>query len=194
MVFFDRACETIETAKISTDDYKISYDATEHLICQGARKIAYLSISEQLSIGKNRRRGYADALRAHSLKDDDSLVIHCSRSNEENSAAIRKLLASGDRPDALFASVERLAISSYYICAELGLDIPKDVKIISFSNLETAPLLNPSLTCIVQPAFNIGKAAAEVLFEGLEKPGRELFSESRVINSTIIHGRSTEKQ
>lgn len=193
VVFFDRACESIKTAKISTDDYKISYDATTHLIKQGAKKIAYLSISENLSIGKSRMLGYSDALIASGFRNEDNLVINCNNNSEDNYRIISALLASDDRPDALFASVERLAITSYYVCNELMLDIPADVKIVSFSNLETAPLLDPSLTCIVQPAFNIGKAAAEVLFKALEKPGIDLFSESLVITSEIIEGRSTAK-
>lgn len=191
VVFFDRACESINTAKISTDDYKISYQATEHLIRQGAKKIAYLSISQNLSIGKNRRQGYSDALNDYGL--DANLIVNCSHNNDDNYKVIRHHLSSENRPDALFASIERLAITGYYVCNELELNIPTDVKIISFSNLETAPLLNPSLTCIVQPAFNIGKAAAEVLFKALEKPATELFSESLVIASQLIEGRSTAK-
>jgi len=57
----------------------------------------------------------------------------------------------------------------YHACRELGLDIPKDVKVISFSNLVTASLLNPSLTTIAQPAYDMGKEAATILFRRLEK-------------------------
>jgi LacI family transcriptional regulator len=82
---------------------------------------------------------------------------------------IRELFQSDKRPDGVFASVEKLAVIVYHVCRELGLEIPRDVKVISFSNLVTASLLNPSLTTIAQPAFEMGKEAATILFRRLEK-------------------------
>ncbi|HXO78199.1 MAG TPA: substrate-binding domain-containing protein, partial [Puia sp.] len=72
-------------------------------------------------------------------------------------------------PDGVFASVEKLAVQTYHVCRELGLRIPEDVKVIGFSNLITASLLNPSLTTIAQPAYDMGKEAATMLFRRLEK-------------------------
>jgi LacI family transcriptional regulator len=82
---------------------------------------------------------------------------------------IREILSAQDRPDGVFASVEKLAVQVYHVCRELGLRIPEDVKVISFSNLVTASLLSPSLTTIAQPAYDMGKEAATLLFRRLEK-------------------------
>ncbi len=73
-----------------------------------------------------------------------------------NNELIRKLLKRKNRPDGIFASVEKLAISTYEICRELGVRIPEDLKIITLSNSYMAGLLKPSLTTIKQQAFEMG--------------------------------------
>ncbi len=95
------------------------------------------------------------------------------------------------KPDGIFAAVERYAIISYELCEALHLNIPNDVKIISFSNLQTASLLNPSLSTITQPAFDIGREAATMLLKKLEKKNFQLTDESIVFESKLIPRRST---
>jgi LacI family transcriptional regulator len=192
VVFFDRVCNEIDTVKITTDDYQSGFNATEHLIQNGCKRIAYLQISKHLSIGQKRFKGYIDALNKHDLPQDDSLVILGSMNADENHAHIKKMLASKKRPDGVFASVESLAISVYDVCQELGLRIPEDVKVISFSNLATAALLAPSLTTITQPAFAIGKEAATSLFQML-KNNKGLIRRNIVLASTLVARASTRK-
>jgi LacI family transcriptional regulator len=102
-------------------------------------------------------------------------------------------LQNPQRPDGLLASVEKLATAAYQICEELNLVIPDDIKIVAFSNLETAPLLNPSLTTITQPAFDMGKAAAIALFRSLEKTYFDPLKESTVLPSSLICRNSTRR-
>jgi LacI family transcriptional regulator len=73
----------------------------------------------------------------------------------------------------------------------LKLDIPKKIKVISFSNLETSSILNPPLTTIKQPAFEMGKAAATILFKAIEKKSFQLKSENIVIPSQLVEKEST---
>jgi DNA-binding LacI/PurR family transcriptional regulator len=79
---------------------------------------------------------------------------------EENITRITQLLQQRPDTDGIFATVERLALSSYHACRRLGLSIPQTVKIIGFSNMEAAALLAPGLTTITQPAYAIGQEAA----------------------------------
>jgi LacI family transcriptional regulator len=95
------------------------------------------------------------------------------------------------KPDGIFAAVERYAIICYELCEELGLNIPKDVKVISFSNLQTASLLNPSMSTITQPAFDIGREAAAMLLKKLEKKNFQLKDENIVFESKLIVRKST---
>ena len=191
LVFFDRVAEHIASPKITTDDYNSGFSATEHLIQNGCKKIAFLSISNNLSISNKRMYGYVDALKKHNYKNDEKLIVACNNDEENNHSLIRKLLSKKNRPDGIFASIEKLALSSYEICKELNINIPKDVKIIGFSNLQTASFLSPSLTTITQPAYDIGREAASILFKLIEKKGFNFIMEKTVLKSSLIARGST---
>jgi LacI family transcriptional regulator len=191
IVFFDRVCAEVATAKVTTNDYESGYQATEHLIRAGCRHIAHLLISNNLSIGQFRLQGYLDALAAHGLPADPDLILHGVMDNQQNVSLIRELLLRRPDIDGVFASVERLAISTYHVCNELGRRIPQDIKVIGFSNLEAAALLDPPLSTITQPAYDIGREAAKILLRAVEKKKAVLPSQSVVLESTLFQRRST---
>jgi LacI family transcriptional regulator len=193
VVFFDRICHEIETAKIITDDFTSSFNATEHLIQNGCRDIAYLSISENLSIDNKRKQGYLEALIKHDIDVNNSRIIKCNGDEKSNYRKIRQLLQGSKKPNGIFASVEKLALTTYYVCNDLKLEIPSAIKIICFSNLRTAPLLNPSLTTITQPAFEMGEQAAAVLFKYLDKKRTLIHNENIIIKSELTIRNSTKK-
>lgn len=193
IVFFDRVYNELDTATVTTDDFESSYKGAQHLIEQGCKRIAHLMISKNLSIGIKRMKGYMKALEDNGLPVDESLIVECTNDPDEDVKLVKALLQRQDKPDGIFAAVERYAIAAYEACKELKLSIPKDVKIISFSNLQIASLLNPSLTTINQPAFAIGKEAASLLFKALEKKKFQLKDEHVVFHSELIQRESTAK-
>lgn len=167
LVFFDRVCEDIDVPRITTDDSEAAFKATEHLLKQGCKKIAFLSMSGNLSISSRRKSGYIKALEKYGLADKE-LIVAGGPTDESNREAIRELLLR-EKPDAVFASVEKLAVNTYQVCRELNIDVPQQLKVISFSNLAAAALFDPPLSTIVQPAYEIGKEAATILFKIIEK-------------------------
>jgi LacI family transcriptional regulator len=190
VVFFDRVYEDIEAAKVTTNDYDSSFAATEHLIDTGCRKIAYLVVNKSISIGKVRMQGYVDALQKHHIDFDDELVIDCSNDEKENYVILKKVLEE-IKPDGIFSSVERLAFATYYVCNDTGVNIPKDLKVISFSSLHIAPLLCPPLSTITQPAFEMGSKAATLLFDELEKKGMYIQKKEHVLKSKLFIRKSS---
>ena len=190
VVFFDRVCEGFNTVKVTTDDFESSYLATMHLLDRGCKKPAHLAMSSTISIGKKRRNGYVQALTDRGLPVDESLIIECVKDDDQNDAMIKELLLN-QRPDGVFAAVEQYALGVYKACRQLNLSIPGEVKVICFSNMKTASYLNPSLTTITQPAFDIGKEAAAMLFKALDKKSFQLKNENIVIRSTLIAREST---
>ena len=192
LVFFDRVCENFNTVSITTDDYESGYNATQHLITQGCRNVAHLMISRSLSIGDKRMKGYMQALQDYGLPTDESMIVKCTNDDNIDSELIKNLLVE-KKPDGIFAAVERYAICVYESCRALGIAIPRDVKVISFSNLQTASLLSPSLTTITQPAFEIGRQAATILFRALEEKRYQLKNEKIVYKSVLIERESTAK-
>jgi LacI family transcriptional regulator len=189
IVFFDRAFEDLSAVKIITDDYESTYNATLHLIACGCKRIAYLVALNKLSTGKKRLAGYRDALRDSYITINEALIVPGDNQDDENYRQIKSLLTD-HKPDGIISSIEELALPCYYACKELNLNIPHDVKLVSFSNLKTAALLNPSLTTITQPAFEIGKEAAGILFRILTKRHFEP-NETTILKSVLVKREST---
>jgi LacI family transcriptional regulator len=185
IIFFDRICHEIETIKITTDDFTSGFIATEHLIKNGCKKIAYLSIAENLSIDNKRMQGYSEALSKYDIEFDKSRIVRCSNDDKNNYKKIKQLLNSKTGNDGVFSSIEKFALSTYSACKDLGLSIPDDVKVISFSNIATADFLSPALTTITQPAHEMGVKAASELFKYLDKKRYNIPNENFIIKSTL---------
>jgi LacI family transcriptional regulator len=185
VVFFDRVCEDVETARVITDDFECGYKAASHLVKQGCKRIAFLSVSPNLSISNNRMEGYKKALADHNLKKGQPEVIFCGNDIDENYSIIKNVLKKDKRPDGIIACVEKFTASIYLACNDLNLSIPHDIKVISFTNLQTAFILNPPLTTVTQPAFEMGKTAAAVLFKTLDKNSTNLENETVIIPSVL---------
>lgn len=191
IVFFDRVYDDVDIIKVITDDYKSSFEATEHLIHGGCKKIAYLVVDKDHSIGKLRALGYTDALKKHNIAIDEDLIVDCTNSYEDNFLIIKDFL-SNNKPDAIFASVERLAFSTYFVCNSIGLNIPADLKIIAFSSLQIAELLSPPLSTVTQPAEQIGQEAAKLLLAKLKGEHQELGSNTIKLNSNLMIRKSSQ--
>jgi LacI family transcriptional regulator len=192
LVFFDRACEGITAAKVLTDDYESGYKAASHLLAKKCEKIAFLAPFEDLSIIDKRMDGYKKALRDHGRKVKNEWIIRCTNNEEESHETIKQILRKKDRPDGIIGSIEKHATLTYTVCNELKLKIPQDIKVVGFSSLPIASLLNPSLTTITQPAFEMGRTAASLLFDSLEKKKTDIQYQRVIIPSTLMERNSTK--
>ena len=153
----------------------------------------FLSNSLSLSICSKRAAGFIAALTdAGFSKNDYQFVIDCTGTSEFIFEQVKTLLLQHKGIDGIVASVERLAMQIYMVSIANGIRISEDLKVVAFSTLETAPILHPSLTTITQPAFEIGKAAAELLFTMIEKK-RPITAPNTtiVLPSTLIERNST---
>lgn len=191
LVLFDRVSERMDNVKVTTDNYESGILATRHLIDMGCKKIGYLKIHKNIPVGTIRMNGYLDALKRHSTQKVP-LVLECPSGNDEAFESIRRMLVA-EKPDGIFASVEKLAVICYRVCEQIRLHIPQDIRIISFSNLHTASLLNPSLTTITQPAFEIGETAAKALLRIIQKKGGYNAGGNVVLQSRLIKRNSTAR-
>ena len=189
LVFFDRVYDDIDLPKITTDDYFSSFKATEYLLKHGCKKAAFLVIDKNVSIGNARMNGFIDAHKKLKISADNYLIVDCSNDLDESYRIIKDALLKR-KPDALLASVERLAIAAYRVCMDEKIAIPQQIKIISYSNLFVTDMLNPALSTIEQPAEALGTKAAEILFGILQH--QPLAQKDFVLASKIIHRKSTE--
>jgi LacI family transcriptional regulator len=112
LVLFDRIVNNIEAPKIRLDNIDGGKQATEHLIEQGYKKIAILAGPENLNISNKRMEGYLQTLKAHGLRVDKGHMIHCDFNQQYAYEATRELLASKNRPDAIFTISDRMALGA----------------------------------------------------------------------------------
>ena len=192
LVFFDRVIDEVEASKIVTNDYESAYLATEHLIKNGCRNMLFLSLLNTLPISGKRLEGYKNALLDNGLKFTDKNIIAFQNDAVKDYLLLKRKLSAAKRPDGIVASVEKLALPVYQACEELQLNIPGDVQVIGFSNLDTASFLNPPLTTITQPAFEIGRTATALLVKALGRMNFELASENIIIPSMLVVRKSTK--
>jgi LacI family transcriptional regulator len=188
VILFDRVCESADMLSVTTNDYESSYQATAHLIKQGCHKILYLLALKNLSAGRMRLQGYTDAQADFNLPFNANMIIDCDGEPVQNYAAIKNALLQ-QKPDGILSSIEKMGTVCYHAVNELKLSVPEEIKIVSFSNLEIASLLKPSLTTVTQPAFDIGKEAAHILFQLLDT--KKITPESKMIASMLVERDST---
>lgn len=191
VVFFDRVYDAIDATNVVTNDFDSGYLAAKHLIDKGCKRLAFLSLKGNLEIIHHRQRGFEKALTEAGVKLSNNVVITLGNDRDENLKTLTSVFKSKMRPDGVVGSVEKVAMQVYSVCHTNGLSIPKDVKVIAFSHLDIASLLNPSLTTITQPAFEMGKMAATILFKSLDKKVN-LKKEKIVLNSQLIERGSTQ--
>lgn len=192
VVFFDRTYDDVNTSYVTGNDFEASFAATEHLIENDCRRIAYLVINQNVSIGKVRMAGYQAALEKYKIPFDTNLVLDTVNESEGNMEDIKNLYKI-QKPDGLFASVERLAISAMRVAKDQGINIPSELKLICFSCLDIADLLEPGLSVVKQPAYEMGKTATEYLCQLIAKPISFSNQEVTYLESSLIFQKSSEK-
>ncbi|MEJ8844065.1 LacI family DNA-binding transcriptional regulator [Lacibacter sp. H375] len=190
LVFFDRVYENVKVPRVVSDDEEAAFKTTELLVKRGCKKITLLTLSDNLSICKRRISGYERALAKHNLFEYKQ-TIECGTDDEYNRQKIRDLLQSEESPDSIFTLIEKFAVNTYEVCKELHIHIPKRLKVISFSNLPAAALFDPPLSTIVQPAYEIGKKATDILFKLIEKKPLLANDKKVTVRSRIVDRRST---
>jgi LacI family transcriptional regulator len=190
VVLFDRTSEELDVPNIMTNDAEMAFKATEHLLKRGCRNIAFLGMAGNLSISNRRKVGYLTALEKYKAPAPPQIVELTSK-DYINREILRNLFQSQPRPDGIFAAIEKFAVNTYEVCKEMNLHIPQDVKVISFSNLQAAALFDPALSTIIQPAYDIGREAASILFKLIEKKMLMPYEKKMILPSQLIERAST---
>jgi len=192
LVFFDRACDIDGTSKVVVDDFDGAYRATEHLIKIGCKNIVHLAGPDTLFISKNRLNGYVAALKAYNIAVDDELIVHCGLKTEDGIKGIEALLQKGKKFDGIFAVSDPVAIGVMLTLKTKGFNIPNDVSIVGFSDEPITSLIQPSLTTMAQPGFEMGHIAAN-LFLKQEADSDNFKPETKILKTTLVIRDSSKK-
>lgn len=190
LVFFDRVCNDINTTKVIIDDRNGAVEAVNHLVSRGYRKIAYLAGPKNLSNAHQRYLGYLDALKENNIKPDNKLVLFGGMNEEDGYASMDKIIKMKLKPDAVFAVNDPVALGAFQRIKEAKMKIPEEIALMGFSNNKLLNYIEPRLTTVSQPSFEMGKKAAEVLIERIEK-GKGAVGGQIVLKTRLILGEST---
>jgi len=191
IVFFDRVSDDIRASTVVVDDYHGALTAVDHLIKSGYRRIAHLAGPKILSISKNRLTGYKEALKQNDLLINENLVVHGGLDYSDGVVGFHKLLNLEDLPDAVFAVNDPVATGAFVTIKEHGLKIPADIALVGFSNTNISALLDPPLTTVEQPFYEIGKFAAQLLLEQIQNNGDTYVPKFKVLKTQLIIRGST---
>lgn len=170
-VLIGKAYQNInQTIYIDNDNILAAQEATEHLIKQGHKKIAYLGGDNSLMFSADRRAGYQLALTINGITINPKYCQELPFKQKDQIKAIKELLTSEERPTAIVVCDDILAFTLEDICEELKLSIPEDIAIVSFNNSLIAKLATPKLTSIDVNSYQLGIESASQMINHIENP------------------------
>lgn len=186
LVLFDRIAEELEVSKVIVDDFEGSYNAVSYLIKRGRKRIAHLGGTSTLYVSRKRREGYEAALRDHGLPVIKQYIVSSGYHEEDGRTGAAKLLAQPERPDAVFAINDPVALGAFVYLQDRGIIIPNEIALVGFSNNPNATLVRPQLTTVNQPAFEIGQTAASLLLQKLGSSADKIKQETVILETKLI--------
>lgn len=185
IVFFDRICYSLDTSRIVMDDFDGAFQAVEHLIQQGCKRIAHLKGPENLSISQLRLDGYLAALEKHKIEVDEDLIISTELNPYSGEQNTEKLLDLPQPPEGIYAVTDPVAIGVLKACKNRNLKAPKDVCIIGFGGDQLTEFTEPSISTIMQPGFEIGQLAAKEFLRQIKEES-EFKPQTTTLKSKLI--------
>jgi len=169
LVLVDRYIRGLVSDFVTSDNFGGGLCATQHLLSLGHRRIAFLSWVELATSMEHRRLGYRQALIEMGIEPDPGLEWEVVGYPEIDQAALEMQLGMPDRPTAIFAANDQLALAVQRAARTLSFSIPNNLAVVGFDNLNISAHLDIPLTTIAQQAFEIGSAAGELILCQIKK-------------------------
>lgn len=165
VVAIDRRFRNLEIDSVLVDNISGAFDATNHLIQLGHQRIGLIAGPSHLTTGRERKEGYEEALVENNLDIDSSLMKTGDFKQKSGYNLTYELLKMKDPPTAIFVSNNLMTLGALNAIHDMGLRIPQDVAIVGFDDLSWAPSLNPPLTAVAQPTYELGEVAVKLLLK-----------------------------
>jgi DNA-binding LacI/PurR family transcriptional regulator len=177
---------------VVVDDHDGSFKAVEHLVKTGCTKIAYIGGPENLFISNQRLQGYRDALQQHGIQIHEEYIIHCKDLHTDPVKATQYLLELPAPPDAIFCFNDPVAIMALQVLKERSVSVPDTVSVVGFTNEPVSRFIEPSLTTVAQPAYEMGQIAARLFIQEMEN--KDVYVPvTRILKTELIIRNSTRK-
>jgi LacI family transcriptional regulator len=191
VVTIDRRLAATPVDSIMVNNQRAAHDAVQHLIGQGCRRVGLVAGPVQTTTGASRLAGYRAALRDAGRELDPSLVAYGNFRTDGGYAATQQLLRQRRLPDGLLISNNLMTVGGLQAIAEAGLGIPGDIAIVGFDDSSWANALNPPLTVVAQPTYEIGRQAAKLLLRRID--GERFPPRHVVLRAELIERASSQR-
>ena len=195
LVLFDRVTNELDVSQVVIDDYYGAYQATEHLINEGCKRIVHFSNSQNINIYKERKRGYEDALLKHGIAVDPELIRFSKLQLEDGRTSMQEVIDAKIPFDAVFSSSDYSIMGAMQVLKENGYKLPQDVKLVGFGDEPFTSFTEPTLTTVNQKSIPMGNITAETFFEILnQKDQSTIISKKTILKPELIIRNSSLNQ
>lgn len=173
---------------VTIDNEAAAYIAVKHLIKIGHKKIAFINSDKKYLYARQREAGYKKALQEQNIRVQEQYICYSQQLDfEYGQQAMRKILHMDDRPTAVFAVSDLLAIGALKEIHANGLRVPDDIAVVGFDKIDFSNMTHPTLTTIAQPMYKMGTIAAQMLMDKIK--GKEV--ESVILDHELVIREST---
>ena len=194
VIFFDRVAEFGHSTSIVINNQKAAYEVTQHLIRQGCKRIVHLTAASAQNVYADRLQGYKQALLANSLPFDETYVLTGNLSLEAGKKAAETILKMDPRPDGIFVANDNCAVGCMLTLKKAGIRIPEDIAVAGFNNDPVSQVIEPNLTTINYPGYEMGEVAARQLIHHLKGDTKVQTTNSIILRSELIIRDSTQRR
>jgi LacI family transcriptional regulator len=190
IVLFDRVTNDILCDKVIIDDQLAAYHATSYFLQKGIKNIALISTIDYVSVGKLRTEGFFKALKEFGINKNEEFVLKIENI-EEASVLIYDFLMKNPNIKSIFAVNELFAVTAIKALNKIGKKVPEDVEIIGFTDGIISQFSSPTITTVSQDGIKMGRQAAKILIDRLEKEEENEQYTTEIIETNLIFREST---
>lgn len=186
LIFFDRVAEHKDCTSILIDNQKAAYDATTHLISLGRKRIVHITAPSKRNVYTDRLKGYKEALADNHIPYRENYVIAGNLSQEAGAEAAAVIRGMSPLPDAVFVANDNCAVGCMVAIRQMGIQIPQDIAFVGFNNDPVSTVVEPNLTTINYPGYEMGQLAARSLIDHLNGTSNIHSTNTILLRSELI--------
>jgi len=186
LVFFDRVEDHANCLNILINNKKAAYEATTHLISQGRRRIVYITATPKRNVYIHRLEGYKEALADQKIPFREEYVLVSNLSQEAGAEAANLIRQMDPLPDAVFVANDNCAVGCMVALKQSGILIPGDIAFVGFNNDPVSTVVEPNLTTINYPGYEMGQVAARNLIDHLNGASSITTTNTIILRSELI--------
>ena len=194
LIFFDRVVEDENCTNILIDNRKAAYEATKHLIKQGCKRIVHITATPKRNVYVDRLQGYKHALSDHDIAFKQDYIIIGNLSQEAGVIAAQEILKMNPLPDAVFVANDNCAVGCMLALKQAGIKIPEGIAFVGFNNDPVSKVVEPNLTTINYPGYEMGEVAARNLINHLNGKATIQSANTIILRSELVIRNSSKKE